>query len=153
MTMLAMALDSVRGMPDPARVLELEALMATQPQIQLTTHQVTHGQVSARAVLIPAGSLLTGAKTNFDNVCIVLGDIEVTTDEGPRRITGFAMLPANRGAKRVGLALADTWWITCHHTTLTDQVAIEDEMTDESAELASRRLLAGVDACRTKAIA
>jgi hypothetical protein len=32
-------------------------------------------------------------------------------------------------------------------------VAIEDEMTDESAELASRRLLSGVDACRTKAIA
>lgn len=151
--MLAMALDSVRGMPDADRVRELEAFMATQPQIPIETHQLTHGQVSARAVLIPAGSLLTGAQTNFDNVCIVLGDIEVTTDAGPHRITGFAMLPANRGSKRVGLALADTWWITCHHTTLTNQREIEDEMTDESAELASRRLLSGVESCRAKAIA
>jgi hypothetical protein len=89
----------------------------------------------------PGRHVLTGCQTNLDNVCIVLGDITVTTDDGPARLTGFHMLPANRGTKRVGHAHADTWWVTVHHTTLTDQRDIEDEMTDESAELNSRRLL------------
>ena len=135
------ALDVLGGMPSVARVRELEALLLAQPQVNMPVEVVTHGQVSARAVLIPAGTVLTGAETNFDNVCIVVGDITVTTDAGPRRITGFAMLPANRGAKRVGLAHADTWWVCVHHTTLTDPRAIEDEMTDESARLLSRRTL------------
>ena len=128
------------GMPTIDQVRALEALMLTQPQIPIEPRCLTHGQVAARAVLIPAGCLLTGCATNFDNLCIVLGDITVTTDDGPRRLTGFHMLPANRGTKRVGHAHADTWWITCHHTTLTDQRAIEDEMTDESASLNSRLL-------------
>lgn len=136
----AQVVTGVLGMPSVEAVRALEALMLTLPQVQVETHTVTHGKVSARAVFIPAGSVLTGALTNLDNVCIVLGDITVTTDVGPQRITGFGMLPANRGAKRVGEAHADTWWITVHHTELTDPRAIEDEMTDESASLQSRRL-------------
>lgn len=128
------------GMPTNDQVRALETAMADLPQFVLEPLVLTHGQVSARAVMIPAGTLLTGCETNFDNLCIVLGDITVTTDAGPRRITGFAMLPANRGAKRVGEAHADTWWITCHHTTLTNQRDIEDEMTNESADLQNRRL-------------
>lgn len=127
-------------MPSVDRVRDLEALMQTLPQVVMETHTLTHGRVSARAVLIPAGTMLVGALTNLDNLCIVLGDITVTTDAGPQRITGFGMLPANRGAKRVGQAHADTWWITVHHTDLTDPRAIEDEMTDEAAGLQSRRL-------------
>lgn len=128
------------GMPTNDQVRALEDVMRQLPQPVLPAHVLVHGQVAARAVLIPAGSLLTGCETNFDNLCIVLGDITVTTDDGPRRLTGFHMLPANRGTKRVGHAHADTWWICCHHTTLTDQREIEDEMTNESASLNSRLL-------------
>lgn len=128
------------GMPTNDQVRAFEAVLATLPQSVLPPICLAHGQVAARAVLIPADSVLTGCETNFDNLCIVLGDITVTTDDGPRRLTGFHMLPANRGTKRVGHAHADTWWICCHHTTLTDQRDIEDEMTDESALLNSRLL-------------
>lgn len=124
-------IDRVRALED----MSLQLL----PQVDLAAQTVTHGQVSARAIFIPAGTVLTGAETNLDNVCIVFGDIEVSTAQGMRRITGFDMLPANRGAKRVGRTFADTWWVTVHHTTLTDQRAIEDEMTDESHRLQTRR--------------
>ena len=136
----AQIVAGVVGMPDVESVRALEELMLTLPQVVMEPHTLTHGKVSARAVLIPAGTVLTGAQTNLDNVCIVLGDITVTTDAGPQRITGFGMLPANRGAKRVGQAHADTWWICVHHTELTDPRAIEDEMTDESASLQNRCL-------------
>lgn len=127
------------GMPTNDQVRALEAVLGEMPQPILPPICVAHGGVAARAVLIPAGSVLTGCQTNLDNVCIVLGDITVTTDDGPRRLTGFHMLPASRGTKRVGHAHADTWWVTVHHTKLTDQRDIEDEMTDESASLNSRR--------------
>lgn len=129
------------GMPTIDQVRELEQLILSVTQTEMPVSTLTHGQVSARAMLIPAGTVLTGAQTNLDNLCIVLGDITVTTDAGPRRITGFAMLPANRGSKRVGHAHADTWWITCHHTLLTDVCDIEDEMTEESGMLQRRRML------------
>lgn len=131
---------SFEVMPTIAQVCALEAALSLQPQFVLPPHVLTHGGVAARAVLIPAGTTLTGCKTNLDNVCIVLGDITVTTDAGVARITGIAMLPANAGTKRAGYAHADTWWITCHHTLLTEQRDIEDEMTDESASLNSRLL-------------
>ena len=127
------------GTPTNDQVRALEAAMSQLPQPILPPICLAHGGVAARAVLIPAGLALTGCETNLDNVCIVLGDITVTTDDGPRRLTGFHMLPANRGTKRVGHAHADTWWVTCHHTVLTNQRDIEDEMTNESASLNSRR--------------
>lgn len=127
-------------MPSPETVRAAEAFLLTLPQIDLRTQQVVHGQVCMRAILIPAGTHLTGAQTNCDNICAVVGDITVTTDEGPRRLVGFHLLPAKAGAKRYGVAHANTLWLTAHHTTLTDPAAVEAEMTDEAHMLQSRRL-------------
>lgn len=127
------------GTPDPDAVRALEALMLQLPQIDLHTTQAAHGGICSRAILIPAGVALTGAQTNLDNLCAVLGDIEVTTDQGPRRLTGFHLLPANKGAKRMGRTLAPTLWVTMWRTDLTDPVAIENEMTNEAEGLQTRR--------------
>lgn len=127
------------GTPDPDAVRALEALMLQLPQIDLHTTQAAHGGICSRAILIPAGVDLTGAQTNLDNLCAVLGDIEVTTDQGPRRLTGFHLLPANKGAKRMGRTLGPTLWITMWRTDLTDPVAIENEMTNEAEGLQTRR--------------
>lgn len=127
------------GMPPVEDVRRLEALLLTLPQINLHTKHIVHGKVSARSGLIPAGCALTGALTKIDNICVLIGDITVTTEEGVKRLTGFHVLPAKAGAKRAGIAHADTWWVTLHHTELTDIAAIEDEMTDESAMLLTRR--------------
>ena len=135
------ALSLLGGMPSVAAVRELEAHLLTLPQVDLATNHVIHGGMCARTILIPAGVVLTGALTNCDNVCIVCGDITVTTDEGPQRLAGYHVLPAKAGAKRAGVAHADTWWTTIHRTDLVSISDIEDEMTDESAGLGSRRQL------------
>ena len=136
------ALALMAGMPDVATVRQLEGFLLSLPQVDLGTTHFVHGKVSARTILIPAGTVLTGAQTNLDNICIICGDITVTTDAGPRRLTGYHVLPANAGAKRVGAAHADTWWTTLHHTDHTDILAIEDEMTDEAYGLQTRRAIA-----------
>ena len=127
------------AMPGPDAVRQLEQFMLTQPQIDLSTSNLVHGGMCARTILVPAGTILTGALTNMDNICVVFGDIEVTTDTGVQRLTGFHVLPAKAGAKRAGVAHADTWWATIWPTQLTDIRAIEDEMTSESSILQTRR--------------
>ena len=124
-------------------VRRLEAELLALPQVDLSTESLVHGGMCARTILIPAGTVLTGAMTNMDNVCIVCGDIEVTTDEGVKRLTGYHVLPAKAGAKRAGVAFADTWWTTIWPTQLTDIEAIEDEATPESHLLQTRSEILG----------
>lgn len=124
-------------------VAALEQIALQHPQIDLSTSMQCFGGMAARTILIPAGTLLTGALTNIDNLCIVSGDITVTTDDGPVRITGCHVLPAKAGNKRAGLAHTDTWWTTVWPTELSDIAEIEDEMTNESSMLQTRR--AGVE--------
>lgn len=135
------ATELLCDMPSRDAVERAERLFMHLPQVPLDTSHVIHGRMCARTILIPAGTFLTGALTEIDNICIVDGDITVTTDDGPRRLTGFHVLPANAGAKRAGLAHADTWWTTIIHTDLKDVSAIENAMTAESEMLQSRRLL------------
>lgn len=136
--------DLAHAGPTNEQVRTLEAAMFALPpelHISLETLHLIHAGISARAVFIPAKTVLTGNETALDNLCIVLGDIEVSTNEGMRRFQGFAMLPAYAGAKRVGRTYADTWWITVHRTEQTTVRAVEDEMAREPALLQSRREL------------
>lgn len=134
-------LELLGGMPSIEAVRELEGFLLELPQVDLQTSHVVHGGMCARTILIPAGVVLTGALTNCDNTCIISGDITVTTDDGAQRLTGYRVIPAKAGAKRAGIAHADTWWTTIHCTDLTEITEIENEMTDESDGLGSRRFL------------
>lgn len=128
---------------DADTVRALEDHLLDLPQVDLGTDHVVHGGMCARTITIPADTLLTGALTNMDNLCVVCGDITVTTDEGTTRLTGYHVLPAKAGAKRAGITHAPTMWTTIWPTTLTDIQAIEDEMTDEADQLQTRR--AGIE--------
>ncbi len=128
------------AMPDPESVRRLEALLLTCAQVDVATQTVVHGEMCARTIMIPAGTVLTGTQTNRDNICIVCGDITVTTDDGPQRLKGFHVLQAKAGFKRAGIAHADTWWTTVHHTRETEMEKIEQEMTNESHLLQTTQL-------------
>lgn len=137
------AVQLLSQMPTPEKVAALEQYALQLPQVDLSTSHLVHAGLCARTILIPAGTFLTGAQTNMDNICVVVGDIEVTTDDGVQRLTGFNVLPAKAGFKRAGFAHGDTWWTTLWPTELKDIDAIEDEMTGESDMLQTRR--AGIE--------
>ena len=131
--------DAFARMPDPESVRRLEDHLLTLPQVDFQTSHVIHEGICSRTILIPAGAALTGAQTNLPNICIVSGDITVTTDDGPKRLTGYHVLSAEAGFKRAGVAHADTYWTTIWKSDLTDIRELEDEMTDESHMLQTRR--------------
>lgn len=122
-------------MPDPSSVRRLEDVLLQMPQIDLHTQMLVHGGMAARTITIPAGTVLTGALTNCDNICVCCGDITVTTDAGTQHLVGVHVLPARAGAKRAGIAHSDTVWVTIHRTDLTEPDAIDAEMTNEHARL------------------
>jgi hypothetical protein len=116
-----------------------EQALKTLEQINLPTHHLIHGKMYARTIFVPAGTALTGVLTKLDNICIVIGDISVTTDDGVVRLTGYNIIPATKGYKRVGYAHADTYWTTLIPTENTTVEEIENEMSEESHLLQSRQ--------------
>ena len=146
---LQSAVSLLSGMPSPERVSALESVLLEQPQVDLGTEHLVHGGVYARTIFIPKDTILTGAVTAKANICTIYGDITVTTDAGPVRLTGYHVIPALPGFKRVGVAHEDTWWTTVMATELTDVEAIEEEMTPEADRLQTRNNLIGHDQVQT----
>ena len=103
-------------------------------------HHFADGLV-ARTILIPAGTMLTGAPHKAEHMNVCYGDIEVWTEAGMKRLTGYHVIPSLPGAKRVGRTFADTWWTTVHlnPTNERDIAKLEDALV-ESKGLQSRRL-------------
>lgn len=120
-------------------VRQFENAALTLPQVHITTEHVLHGGMYARTIRIPANTMLTGAMTSCDNLCIVSGDITVTTDDGARRLTGFHVLPARAGAKRAGITHADTCWTTIIPTNAATVTEAENQLTGEAEMLQTRR--------------
>jgi hypothetical protein len=121
------------------RIRRFEQALLSMPQVSMETTSLLHGQMYARTIFIPAGTAVTGTLTNLDNICIVSGDISVTTDNGMQRLVGYHVLPASKGYKRVGYTHRDTYWTTLIHTKSDTVEAAEDEMTSESHLLQTRR--------------
>ena len=122
-------------------VAALEEELLQMPQVALDTQMIAHGRMAARTIFIPAGTVLTGVLVNHDNICIVAGDITVTTIDGSQRLTGYNVLPSSAGYKRAGIAHTDTWWTCLWHTDLTNPIEIENDMTDEAEKLQTRLAL------------
>lgn len=130
-----------------ARISRLEHEMAALEHQGLgvkldTWHHFADGLV-ARTILIPAGVALTGAEHKAEHMNVCFGDIEVLTNDGPRRLTGYHVLPSLPGTKRAGLALSDTYWTTVHLNpgNERDIAKLEDALIADPESLQSRRLL------------
>lgn len=106
-----------------------------------TWHHFADGLV-ARTILIPAGAQLTGGVHRAEHMNICAGDIQVWTEQGMKRLTGYHVLPSLPGAKRVGRTFADTWWTTVHlnPTNERDIAKLEDALIEAPDQLQQRRL-------------
>lgn len=98
------------------RIEELEEFMLSENQLNIPVLHRFLGDMYAREIIIPKGTLLTGRIHKFDHFDIMVsGDITVSTDEGgPKRMKGFHFLDGKAGKKRAGYAHEDTRWITFH---------------------------------------
>lgn len=131
-------LSMIDRVPTPEQLQALQARMIEMggdrsgPQVE---HFFADG-LYGRKLLIPAGTLLMGKRQRRSNITTqIYGDIEVTTDDGPRRIVGQASFVAPGNTKRLGVTHADTLWITVHHTYETDISKIEADLIEPEFDL------------------
>jgi hypothetical protein len=120
-------------------VQQFENVALTMPQVHIKTTHLLHGGMYARTIRIPANTMLTGALTSCDNICIVSGDITVTTDAGPQRLAGFNVLPAAAGARRAGMTHSETFWTTIMPTDASTVEQAELDLTSEPQRLQTNR--------------
>lgn len=128
-------------------VNRLEAEISQMNQVECPVwHHFAPG-LYARCMLIPARTVLTGAVHKTEHLCIVSGDIDVTTDVGVRRITHpHTIISSKPGTKRAGFAHADTFWTTIHATDETDL----DKLVEELVEATTQQLLGGSENMQLK---
>jgi hypothetical protein len=129
--------DDIRG-----KVFALEDQVAKMRQVDCPVWNHFAPGLYARKMLIPKGTVLTGAIHKTEHLCIISGDITVTTDDGVKRISdAHAILSSKPGAKRAGFAHEDTYWTTVHATDETDL----DKLVEELTESKKSELLGGPD--------
>lgn len=104
----------------------LEAHMRAMPQVELPLqHGFGHGFYT-RALLIPAGTVVTGKVHATEHIFMVTqGDISIVTDEGVVRVQAPYQSIGRPGTKRAVYAHADTVCVNVHITTETDLDKLE----------------------------
>ncbi len=137
--------------PTSEQVEKFRSILAQCEQTDLRTkHFLIAGPdgltLYARQVTIPAKTYISGASHKRDYLVTCVGDIEVTTDTGTKRLTGHHTFVAKAGLGRCGSAHADTIWTDYHVVTAKTIREIEDELTDESELLQTRNPSIGMDA-------
>lgn len=121
-----------------ARVIELEDSVLQAPQIPLCTDHVLHAGLYVRTLLMPKGTVITGALVKIPTVLTVQGDVLVAVGDESRRLTGYAVLAAAAHRKQAFVALEDTYVTMSFPTQAKTIEQAEREFTDDADRLGSR---------------
>lgn len=120
------------------RALEVETLKL--PQVHIETSHVLHAGVYARSIMLPAGTLLTGALIKCATVLIIRGNVVIYLDGQGVAFSGYNVLPAAPRRKMAIIAETDTDMTMLFATNATTIAEAEDAFTDEAETLISRRV-------------
>ncbi len=108
------------------RVNAIEAEMKKQPQLELRHENYFSLGVYARALYIPAGTILVGKIHKYPQLNFLMqGTMKVLVGEEVKQISSPFIVNSPAGTKRIAQALTDCLWVTVHGTNLTDVDEIE----------------------------
>lgn len=90
-----------------------------------------------RELFIPAGTIATGMIHTSEHLCVVIGDIIVSSEDSPegKHFTGVNIFKTDPGIKRIVRTITDTYFITFHATKAsrsTNINMIERQLTAET---------------------
>ena len=129
--------------PTLDNIEEFNELLQQFPQEHIPVQHLVHGGMYSRTIRVKAGTYAVGAMLNHDNISVMVGDCTCSTDDGMVRLTGFNVLPASAGGKRVGYFHSDTDWTMIMRIPdgMRDVDAIEQYITCEYDKIQTQTLL------------
>jgi len=90
--------------------------------------------IYAREMRLKKGTVLTGKIHKTEHLCILNGDIEIASQDGKGRFTGYLTFRSKPGIKRIGYAHEDTVFTTIHAIEGTDIQSIESALVVDTFE-------------------
>lgn len=116
-------------------ILVAEGLMlkSDNPITPEVIHHFSPG-IYAREMRIKKGTLLTGKIHKTEHLCILNGDIEIASQDGKGRFTGYLTFLSKPGVKRIGYAHEDTVFTTIHAIEGTDIPSLEEALAVDTFE-------------------
>lgn len=122
------------------QVARLEEANLARDQVDMPTDHVLHAGLYARTILVPAGTLFTGALVKIPTLLVVTGEAMVWTgNDKPLHLAGHNVVPAAAGRKQAFLAMSDMALTMIFATEAGTVDEAERAFTDEHDRLASRR--------------
>lgn len=95
------------------RIAHYERWAVEQPQVAIVTRHYFAPGIFAREIVVPAGTVITGAEHKTDYLAVLSqGVVEVWQEEGgPRRILRAPMTIVSKvGARRMGIVREEMIW-------------------------------------------
>lgn len=116
-------------------ILVAESLMlkSDNPITPEIIHHFSPG-IYAREMRLKKGTVLTGKIHKTEHLCILNGDIEIASQDGKGRFTGYLTFRSKPGIKRIGYAHEDTVFTTIHAIEGTDIQSIESALVVDTFE-------------------
>jgi hypothetical protein len=119
-----------------AQVERLQSVLEQQSQVECPVKNHFAPGVYAREMLVPAGTVATGAVHKTEHLTIVVGHCYLTTEDGTRELIGHHTIVSKPGIKRAIYAVQDTILTTIHATDETDEAKLVELLTESTkAEL------------------
>lgn len=125
-----------------AAIMAAEAILKDSCE-QISPEVIHHFApgIYMREMRIKKGTLLTGKIHKTEHLCVLNGDIEIASEDGKGRFTGYLTFLSKPGVKRIGYAHEDTVFTTVHATYETNIEKLESALAVDSFEEYDRFLL------------
>ena len=118
-----------------------ENILLNCPQVEPEIiHHFAPG-VYMREMRIKKGTILTGKIHKTEHLCTMNGDIEIASQDGKGRFTGYLTFLSKPGVKRIGYAHEDTVFTTIHAIEGTDIPTLEAALVVDTFEQYEHYLL------------
>lgn len=124
-----------------SRAYALQSTMEKMPQVDIEITHSLHAGVYTRTAFVPAGCLVMGVLIKLPTTVIVSGHALIYIGDETREVQGYQVIDAQAHRKQAALAIQDTYFSMLFRTEAKTIEEAENEFTDESEQLTTRRPL------------
>ena len=128
--------------PTPAMIAQLDEinkLILSCPQIELSTEHLFHGGMYARTIRLEPETSIMGSLLKLATILIIHGDCSVLIGDQRVELTGYNVIPGCAGRKQFFWTHGPVEMTMIYPTSLGTVEEVEDEVFAESDQLMSRR--------------
>lgn len=129
------------------KALIVESRVMQLPQVHIAMEHALHGGMYARTARVPKDAILVSTLIKIPTLLIVNGTARIYAGDKWQVVEGYSVIEAEAGRKQIYLAATDLQITMVFPSQAKTIAEAEEEFTDETNKLLSRRELTGGSLC------